>query len=136
MQKDVTTLLSHKYPLGPLMATWPLSSMECLGGYCIRSAQFLFKESAPLDVLPKLYSWVRQQHQPTVEDWLQEHVASREKCSFFFLAKKTDFLNLGENPSPIHFHPVSPNSSPRFVKDCQSSTYVKNFEYTLQVWFP
>lgn len=43
-------------------------------GYCIRSAQFLFKESAPLDVLPKLYSWVRQQHQPTVEDWLQEHV--------------------------------------------------------------
>eukprot|EP00435_Cladocopium_sp_Y103_P029811 s3001_g7.t1 len=45
-------------------------------GYCIRSAQFLFKESAPLDVLPKLYSWVRQQHQPTVEDWIQEHVNS------------------------------------------------------------
>ncbi|CAL1168810.1 unnamed protein product [Cladocopium goreaui] len=43
-------------------------------GYCIRSAQFLFKESAALDVLPKLYSWVRQQHQPTVEDWIQEHV--------------------------------------------------------------
>jgi len=43
-------------------------------GYCIRSAQFHFNEEAPLDTLPKLYTWVRQRHQPTVEDWIQEHV--------------------------------------------------------------
>ena len=30
--------------------------------------------SSPGCAAQAVYSWVRQQHQPTVEDWIQEHV--------------------------------------------------------------
>lgn len=44
-------------------------------GYRVRSLELFFKE---LDRkrLPRLYKWVKRRDQPTVEDWIQEHVNS------------------------------------------------------------